>query len=202
MTDWVILRVASRQTMRLAQSLGEIGMDAWTPTESIIRKARRSHPREERTEALMPSYVFARAQHQPDLIALTHSPSLQYRVWNPEKRRMAVRGHPHFWLMQGQDTPFASVSEAQLSPLRRISERRRPKQSTAPLNNGDRIRMTEGCYAGLYGVVEDSRGPFPEVLLDGWAIPVRLAKWLLHPTLDAPRTHGVTSPQALSAKAA
>lgn len=180
--DWCVLQTQARTTMRLATSLVEAGFVAWTPTESIIRKARRSHPREERTEALMPRYVFARADRQADLIALTRS--LQYRVWDRERRRMVVRGHPHFRLMPGLDTPYARVSEAQLGPLRCIAGRRRPKQGAIEFNNGDRIRMTEGCYAGLCGTVIDASGSYPEVHLDGWPVNVNPAKWLLHPEVD------------------
>lgn len=201
---WIILRTASRSTMKLAESLEEAGYEVWTPIEAVLLRARRSHPQEERSEALMPSYVFARDDRLADLIALSRSPSLSYRVWDSEKRRMVVRGHPVFRLMPGPDifSPFARVSDSQLKPLRRIADRRRPKAAVQELANGDRIRMNEGCYAGLFGTIIDCEGAFPEVHIDGWPIAVRPARWLLHSALDGDYSVGVMSGQALSAKAA
>jgi transcription antitermination factor NusG len=204
MSDWCILRTAPCSTLRLVQSLEEAGYEAWTPTEAVVRRARRSHPQEEQLEALMPTYVFAKFARLADLLALARSPLLSYRIWDSNKRRMVVRGHPFFRMMPGPDArfPYARVSEAQLQPLRRIADRRRPKTTSVELATGDRIRMIEGCYAGLYGTVVDCDGPFPEVQFDGWPITVRPARWLLHSALDGDYAVGVMSEQVLSAKAA
>lgn len=199
---WCILRCQGRSTMSLAESLAKDGFEVWTPVETVTLRARRSHPQEIVSEALLPSYVFARSFQIPRLLELLHRPSLQYRVWDPELRRMVVRGHPHFSLMRGFNTPFAMVEDAQLRPLRTIADRRRPKASVDELENGDRIRMTEGCYAGLAGVIVDCEGIFPKVQLDGSSQAFRPARWLLQLELDADHSAGVTSGQALSAKAA
>ena len=41
-TDWCIARTQAGQTLGLAKGLGEAGYRAWTPSEVIVRRARRS----------------------------------------------------------------------------------------------------------------------------------------------------------------
>lgn len=203
MTAWIILRTAGRSTLSLAESLGKDGFEVWTPVETVTLRARRSHPQEREDQAMMPSYVFARAAHLADLLALSRNPSLQHRRWDAELRRMVTIGHATFRLMRGQGNGFVTVTDGQLAPLRSIEHRRRPKNSLDRLSNGDRVRLTEGSYAGLYGEVTDCESAFPEVLIDGWKIPVRISVWLLHRNLDGERQQGLSpAAQAPTAKAA
>jgi transcription antitermination factor NusG len=203
-TDWFILTCSSCKTIDLARSLVEAGFEAWTPVEIVTLRARRSFPQQEVTEPLMGSYVFARLHHLNELLALSHSPSLTYLVWDSEERRMVMRGHPHFRVMRGMDgKAWAPVADSQLTALRGLERRSRPKSKLRTFGEGERIKLTDGAYAGLYGTVVKSGPVTTEVILDAWSIPVKLATWLLHPALDespANRLSGCSSD--LSAKAA
>jgi transcription antitermination factor NusG len=203
-TDWFILTCSSCKTIDLARSLTEAGYEAWTPVEIVTLRARRSFPQQEVSEPLMGSYVFARLHHLNELLALSHSPSLTYLVWDSEERRMVMRGHPHFRVMRGMDgKAWAPVADSQLTALRGLERRRRPKGQQPTFAEGDRIRTTDGAYAGLYGTVAKFGPVSTEVLLDGWNITAKLATWLLHPALDESPTNRLSGHSSdLSAKAA
>ena len=53
-TSWCVVRTQGGQTLSLAKSLQEAGYQAWTPAETVIRRARRSHPAQEIVVPLMP----------------------------------------------------------------------------------------------------------------------------------------------------
>jgi transcription antitermination factor NusG len=174
MSDWCILRTSGRSTMSLAESLAKDGFDVWTPVADGVTP-------------LTSSYVFARAHELPRLLSLVRSPSLQYRIWDPELRRMVVRGHPAFRLMRGLDpfTPWAMVRDAQLAALRGIEKRRKPRGLIKEIPIGAKVRTDECGFAGLNGVVESIRNKFATVVFDGFPFPVQVGCWLLTEELDA-----------------
>jgi transcription antitermination factor NusG len=163
-------------------------------------RARRSHPSEEQRRPLIASYVFAKSDRLPDLLALSHSPVLQFQVWDSEQRRMVTRGHPYFRIPD-----MRLVPDEQLAGLRAAEFKRRPKGKPKLFEIGAMVRITEGGFEGLVGIVEDCRGDYATVALDDWGIPAKIATWLLRPALDDNRpvhVSGHSSEQALSAKAA
>lgn len=204
MTSWIILRTAGHTTLRLAASLAEAGFETWTPVETVTLRARRGHKREEVPSPLMPGYAFAQAERKMELLALSHSPALIYQIWDSSQRRMVTKGYPHFTLFRplgGHD----EVPEAQLANLRRLDGLRRPKGPLRQWEQGDRIRLTDGAYAGLSGEVLRWFGEQTTIAIDGWALQPTVSTRLLHPELDEPASVQLSvrsSEQALSAKAA
>lgn len=204
MTDWCILRCSGGSTLGLAKSLSDAGFEVWSPIEIHERRSPKTRKREEVISALMPSFVFARAQHIADLIDLSRSPTLNYQVWNKEQRRMVTKGHPVFRLFRS-DGGYPTVSDRELQPLRLAEKRTAPKPVGKVFNSGDRIKLTEGGFAGLSGIVERTKGAFASVMFPGFNIPVKIATWMLIADIDPHATIHVSrslSEQALSAKAA
>lgn len=198
--SWCILRCSGGKTLELAASLTDAGFEAWTPAETISRRARRDHKREEVRVPLIASFVFARADRMQDLLALSHSPTLNFRVWDSELRRMVTRGHPYFRVSH-----LRLVPDEQLEGLRALDRKRRPKRKAQAFEKGTVVRITEGGFEGLSGVIEECRGDYATVTLDDWSAPAKVATWLLHPVLDDPRmvhVSGRASEQAPRAKAA
>lgn len=179
-SDWIILTCSNAKTLELARSLTEAGFEAWSPVETIQRRARSGAKPEDVTRPLMPSFVFARAEHEIDLLALSHSPTLNYRIWDRDLKRMVTKGHPFFRFFRpfGENT---TVSDAQLEHLRKLEKKRRPKGAPRTFAKGATVRFTEGGFEGLVGIVEETRGEYTVVTINDWAIPVQVSTWLLHP---------------------
>jgi transcription antitermination factor NusG len=180
---WCILTCANCKTLDLVVSLNDAGFEAWSPVETVSIRARKGDKREEVRRPMMASFVFARADRLLDLLALSHSPTLNYQTWDAEKRRMVTRGHPFFRLFPGHSDP-KFVPDDQLEPLRRAEIKGRPKGKRLTFPKGALVRLTEGGFAGLNGIVEECRGDIAIVTIDDWAIPVQIPTWLLHPALD------------------
>ena len=65
MTDaWCILRCSNAKTLNLATSLADVGFDAWTPVETIIRGEKKEALR----VPLTASFVFSPADRLHDLL--------------------------------------------------------------------------------------------------------------------------------------
>ena len=200
MTDWCILRCSNCKTLELSASLVDAGYEAWSPAETVSRRARRGNKREDVRKPLIASFVFAKADRMDDLLALSHSPTLNYQVWDTEQRRMVTRGHPYFRVSH-----LRLIPDTQLSNLRAVERKRRPKGKSIAFEPGVVVRITEGGFEGLVGVVEECRGDYATVTLDDWSAPAKIATWLLHALLDDPRmvhVSGQVSDKASLAKAA
>lgn len=178
--DWIILTCSNAKTIDLARSLTDAGFEAWSPVETVQRRARQGAKPDNVTRPLMPSFVFARAENEIDLLALSHSPTLNYRVWDRDLKRMVTRGHPFFRFFRPFGTT-STVSETQLEHLRKLEHRRRPKTAPQSFERGALVRFTEGGFEGLLGIVEETRGEYTVVTIDDWSIPVQVSTWLLHP---------------------
>lgn len=202
--DWCILRTNGGLTLQLARSLGEAGYEAWTPVEVQRRRARKTLKIEPVELALIPTFVFARAEHLVALIALARSPSLNYRVWDSEKRRMVTKGHPHFSVFRFAGE-YQLVPDRALAALRLAERRTAPKTTSQPFRPGDRVKLTEGGFAGLSGVVESIDRTFAMVVFPGFNIAVKIGAWMLLADSCASASvhvNNIPTEQALSAKAA
>jgi hypothetical protein len=65
MTRWCILRTRGGQTLPLARSLRDAGLDVWSPAREIRKTVRRGTHTEQRLEIaipILPTFVFAREQ--------------------------------------------------------------------------------------------------------------------------------------------
>jgi transcription antitermination factor NusG len=179
---WVILRCTGSSTLRLAESLSEEGYDAWAPIEPV-RRVVRGKPEWVDTP-LIPSFVFASAVRLGDLFELAHSPSLNYQVWDAELEKMVTKGHPFFRVFRHLGE-VALISDAALVPLRNIERRRKPRGIIKPIEPGTSVRLTEGGFAGMTGVVESVKGKRAIVSFARYPFPVEFPMWLLREELDA-----------------
>lgn len=163
--DWCILRTAPRQTIDLARSLSEAGYETWTPVEAV--KVERRGKIVEEPRALIPSFVFADAAALAELVALSRSPSLLYQVWDSDQRRMVTKGVPQFTPFK-TESGFGMIDDRDLAHLRLIERRRKPRGQIRLYAVGDRVKLTEGAYEGLAGIVTAVRGKKAEVSIAGF----------------------------------
>jgi hypothetical protein len=201
---WLILLVSSQNTLRLAASLREDGYEAWAPTETVKRRSREGAKPEPVILPLMAGFVFARADRLADLLALSHSPSMLYQVWDVEQRKMVTKGHPYFRVFKHAGEPY-SFPDHQLDPLRALEQRTTPRGKDQLLNVGDLVRLGDGGgLAGLIGEVEAVIRKNAVVRFPKWPLTFNVPVWKLLRVLDCDsrgHIHSI-SDQAVLAKAA
>lgn len=165
-SGWCILRTNGRRTLRLAQSLIDAGIEAWTPRAVQKRRLSRVHMGVREVEQpIMPSFVFARARYLPDLVSILGLPN------NP---------HPSFTIFQHAGRAPV-IADGEIAILRAVEERgkrdRRRAQRPA-IEVGASVSPTEGAFAGLHGVVEMVKGKIAVVRFsDTFALKVET--WML-----------------------
>lgn len=190
--DWFIIRTGARSTLGLMESLIDAGYDVWTPVERYSRRLPRSRGREDITRPLMPSFLFARAAHLHDLLALSHAPSLLYRVWDGELQRMVTRGHTRFTVFrQAGEVPM--VADRALTALRLAEKRTAPRADIRTYREGDTVSLHDGGFAGLDGIVEGTQGQYTLVKFKGFPMAVKIATILLSGSLDTLANDAVKS---------
>lgn len=194
LASWLILCCSRSKTLELAKSLAEVGFEVWAPVTRDEVRVGEQRTREDTAVPLMPSFVFARARHLHTLLALSHSPSLQYRVWDAEEGKHVTKGHPHFRLFRGGNHRF--VPDRELEPLRRLERKPRPKRVERSFTVGDQVRTDDEGFAGLIGVVTMVQGKMVQVRFGKWRIEPKFPAWALRP-IDEPNAVNVnaTSPE-------
>lgn len=196
--SWCILRTSAAGTLALAQSLKDVGYAVWAPLEMRERLAGPKREKVEQAVAILPGYVFAAMDRLPDLLALSRSPSLNYRIWDADQRKMITKGHPYFsvFRMHGCVRP---QSEQSLAPLRALeaslmmlaeirrghAERRRlqslHKGPPPRFMAGSLVYVGGGGFAGLRLVVaEDSDGKDVKLIHPDWTWPIEISAWKLN----------------------
>ncbi|MGY2732797.1 transcription termination/antitermination NusG family protein [Sphingomonas sp. UYP23] len=187
---WVILRTSGGRTLALVDSLREVGFDVWTPIEERSRLAARNRELVEQVVAILPGYVFARYDRLDDLLNLSRSPTLNYQVWDAEKRKMVTRGHPHFsvFQMHGRVRPQSDLSLVPLraleAALQKVADRRRERagQKGSPpiFAAGQIVRVGEGSFGGLeLTVAETNNGKDVKLTHPDWTWPIEISAWKL-----------------------
>lgn len=171
--SWCILRMASADTLKLARSLSEAGIAVWTPVERRIGRTRRTRTRYPKEGALMPSYVFGRVEHVAELLRLAMMPQ---------------RDHPRFSVFRYQGG-IPLIADEQLDALRSEEDRQARvfaklfrRGSRAPtIMPGTEVRLPDGPFAGISGIVEGSQGQYTLVDIDvfGKAQTIKVASLLL-----------------------
>jgi hypothetical protein len=145
---WCILRTAGRHTLALAQSLAEDGFEVWTPIETRIVRVPRMNARREVRLALLPTYIFARAEHVVDLLQLAAMPVKPRRGAG-----LRLPAHASFSLLHGHEG-IPLVKDRHLVAMRDLEARRTPRKRAAyafPRNR--EVRVREGICGGMVGTV-------------------------------------------------
>jgi transcription antitermination factor NusG len=165
-SDWCILRTSPGRTLSLAKSLSNVGLDVWTPTQTHDRRRPRSKETVQIEAPIMPTFVFARASLVPELMRL---------------RMLEVSPHPGFSLFQhmGRTPLIADREIANLRVIEELAARARLKKSHRYVfPAGEKVRVAEGNFVGLEGVVEGGDGKFALVCFGG-AMQFKIATFLL-----------------------
>jgi hypothetical protein len=168
--DWCILRTSGARTLALAKSLAGAGFETWTPMHVLRRQRPRSKVTIEVDLAIMPTFVFVRANRLADLSAVIAQP---------------VSPHPQFSIFRHFGR-YPLIAESEVAGMRKEEERHRLTQLKTKRHvfpKGETVRVTEGPAAGLSGVVQDGDGKFALVAFGG-RFRLKIATFLL-------RTDGV-----------
>jgi hypothetical protein len=152
---WVILRTAGKSTLAVAEHLSDGGFGVWAPRRTVTRRSPRRKTTREITVPILPSFVFADATHLHALLILSEAPS---------------KSCPDFSVFRS-NREIPVISGCELAPLRfiekaeadRQKKRRQMSGRTTPFPTGEVIRIHQGSFAGLSGVIESDDGRFAEV---------------------------------------
>lgn len=159
---WCILRTGGQRTIALMRSLTAAGIDAWTPIESRKRRRARSKAVIEIEAAMMPTFVFARADRAADLARVRVDPA------SP---------HPAFSLFHYQGR-VPLISNAEVERLRTLERKQAPKERRKVFAAGAGVRVPEGPFGGMSGVVKQGDDRYTLVAFAGH-FEVKIATFLL-----------------------
>lgn len=169
--SWFILRMAGGDTLRVVEYLTRRGFEAWTPIERKRGRMPRTRASFDKAFALMPTYAFASVH---DLNRIHHLASVP------------ANDRPCFSVFQ-HNGGVPLIGDGQLDALRAeegrlqgIYERACRKGRRGPrFDPGQAVRLTEGPFAGLDGVVQEQQGQFALVNLRGFHSPIKIQSLLL-----------------------
>lgn len=172
-TDWCILRTAVSRTLPLRKALAEAGFEVWTPIEEIVKREGPARKRVADALPITPTFLFARYDRVRELAALSRAQSQTYQVWDAEKRRMVIKGIPHFTVFRHNGT-YPKVSDRALDPLRVIEQRSKPKGKVREFAIGEEVRYPEAGFEGLAGTVQGVKGKYVLVSFPGLPVMVQI----------------------------
>lgn len=170
---WCILRTSGRKTLALARTLAADGFDVWTPTTTHHVTVPRINARRDVILPMMPSFVFARADRLLDLIELANSVPMRR---GPARRQSA---HDDFTVFHYRDR-IPLVLDSDLEPLRTSERKAVPPSKWQQFKKGEKVRVPEGAFEGMAGVVEGTRGKFTLVCF-GTGKAVKISTFILLP---------------------
>jgi hypothetical protein len=168
--DWCILRTGGSRTLRLADALARNGFEAWTPRETIRKRLPRSRAQACHIAPIMPTFVFARAAHLQDLAELAMRTN---------------KDAPDFSVQQ-YNRAYPLIADHQLNPLRIAERKGTPLEKVRQLIPGELVKMTDGGYAGMNGIVQSTKGEYTLVCFPGatgqfGSIPIKISTLHLLP---------------------
>jgi hypothetical protein len=173
---WCILRTSGRHTMSLAETLAKDGFDVWTPIETRKVWISSANVKREVRQAIMPSYVFARAEHLVDLLQLAAMPVKPRRGQGCREA-----AHAGFSVLHAFGR-IPLVADHHLAELRKLEAKRTPvKRAAYSFPHNASAKVSKGVFGGLVGVVIRST-PDATVLSFAGSFPVTIPTSLL--TLD------------------
>lgn len=175
MGDWCILRTAGRTTLSLAASLAEDGFEVWTPVETVTKRVPRMNARRTIRQAILPTYVFARAAHLVDLLQLAAMPVKPRRG-----KGLLQPAHGAFTVLHAFGK-IPMVADRHFAELRNLEARRTPTEKAGKaLTVGIGVRIKGGAAQGMKGTVERSTRAHTVVCINE-RYTVKIATCLLDP---------------------
>ncbi len=167
MSDWCILRTSGRSTLPLASSLAASGYEVWTPSEGLARRRPRLDV------PMTPTYVFARSRHIFELIHLSANPGSKHHGFSVFRN---CHGVP---LIADRSLDFLRAEEEKLERRRQDQQRkRRGKAKGSAFDIGETVRIPDGNFAGMDGIVEESDPRHTYVGLGGF-MRVKVSTFIL-----------------------
>lgn len=175
MGDWIIIRTKPSSTLTLAAALAEDGFQVWTPTEVQVRRVPRAKAKIERTVAIMPTFIFAREEHLDDLLSLSKSSISPYPDFSIFHHRSRTK------IPTISDDTLQALREAEEAAERRTAARRAAEargKRAEPFEAGETVKIPDGSFAGLEGIIEGSDGKDTLVCFGG-RMTVKISTYLL-----------------------
>lgn len=163
MTEWCILRTSGRKTLALADELMRQSIEAWTPRETRKRRLPRSRAVEKQVVPIMPTFVFAPTKHIMRLAMESNNyksqlPSFSIQLYNGK---------------------YPLVADSELRALRDAERRSVPLEDVCSYKEGDIVKMTEGSFAGLSGIVQTSDGKNTLIAFPNSKLAIKISTLLL-----------------------
>lgn len=170
MTDhWLILRTASRSTLALAESLAKSGYDVWTPVRTFNKRAPRRREISQVVVPMLPSFAFAKASHIHALLEMAEAftkPCPDFSVFHYLNDIPLVR-----------DEELESLRNLEARDRRQAEIERFKTGRQIRFKGGETIRIDEGAFAGMDGVVQYDDGKYAMVSFG--RTKVKIATFLL-----------------------
>lgn len=116
----------------------------------------------ERAVPIMPTFVFAKAGHVPELVRLADDPR---------------KAHEDFSVFHYFGR-IPIIADVELESLRSEENRVAPKQKQRVYGEGETVRIPEGSFAGMTGIVEGGDARFTFVCFGG-NVRVKISTFLL-----------------------
>jgi transcription antitermination factor NusG len=187
--DWFILRTAGRSTLPLASSLAEDGFEVWTPVRTMRVRVRQTKQTKDVRAPMLASFIFVKADHLHEMLALSKLKLKPRRNVQPIKRGEPnePRYHRDFTVFRAfGEIPF--VTDAALKPMRVKELEAIPKKDAPQFNRGARVRAHGSAFEGLKGKVERCKSGYALVIFDDWKRPAKIPTFLLR-EVDIPSAH-------------
>lgn len=208
MTDgWIILRCSGPRTLKLAASLNEGGVEAWTPAQTVVGRKGKARDRVEQQVTILPTFVFARASRLEHLFRarlLPVCPYPSFSIFRHDGRVPVLSDHDiaalhaneeaeaERWRVRQQEEMRKAEHErlrdqeramAQQAHVERERQRtlRRALKATAPsYRPGTKVTVPRAEFAGMSGEVIKIMGRAALVSFGGGLL-MKIDSWLLVP---------------------
>lgn len=172
---WFIIRTASADTLKVNDGLLAHGFEVWTPIEHRRGKMPRTRKIYDKRFALMPSYCFARVYQIDALLTFAAMPTRDF----PSFSVFTFKGG----VPLVADDQLTGLREEEARTQRVFHRAKRRDAKGIRFDPGDPIKLTDGPFAGMSGVVEGTQGQYTlvEMQIFGRAFPMKVASLLLLP---------------------
>ena len=174
--SWFILRTAGRSTLVLAKTLAEDGFDVWTPSRTHRIRIPRANVNRDVKLPMLPSFLFVRSAHLPELLAMARMTEKPRR--DPNGGRESKPAHKDFTVFHYLDR-IPMVADRSLEPLRQKEMELVPRRAAPQFNHGAKVRVNSGAFEGLKGRVERCKSGYALVIFDDWKRPAKIPTFLL-----------------------